>query len=77
MPNSIKFKPQWKQLVLMPYEAPVMNMRTNGDSLSTIQSLLKSCGVAVSKMTVQRFLAAMPLGRLQRSIDEFLHSSDR
>ena len=55
-----------------------MNMRANGDSLSTIQARLKSRGVVVSKMTVKRFLESMPPGRLQRSIDE-LHtdSSDR
>ena len=47
-----------------------MNMRANGDSLSTIQARLKSRGVVVSKMTVKRFLESMPPGRLQRSIDE-------
>ena len=77
VPKSIKSKPQWKQPILMPYEGPIMNMRANGDSLSTIQSRLKSRGVVVSKMTVQRFLAAIPPGRLQRSIDELHHSSDR
>ena len=54
-----------------------MNMRADGDSLSTIQSRLKSRGVVVSKMTVQRFLESMPPGRLQRSIDELHHSSSR
>ena len=77
MPNSIKSKPQWKQPMLMPYEDPIMNMRANGDSLSTIQSRLKCRGVVVSKMTVQRFLASMPPDRLQRSIDELHDSSDR
>ena len=69
MPKSIKSKPQWKRSVLLPYEDPIMNMRANGDSLSTIQARLKSRGVVVSKMTVKRFLESMPPGRLQRSID--------
>ena len=47
-----------------------MNMRANGDSLSTIQSRLKCRGVVVSKMTVKRFLESMPPGRLERSIEE-------
>ena len=55
MPKSIKSKPQWKRSVLLPYEDPIMNMRANGDSLSTIQARLKSRGVVVSKMTVKRF----------------------
>ena len=54
-----------------------MNMRANGDSLSTIQSRLKNRGVVVSKMTVKRFLESMPSGRLQRSIDELANSSDK
>ena len=77
MPKSIRSKPQWKRPVLMPYEDPIMNMRANGDSLSTIQSRLKCRGVVVSKMTVKRFLESMPPGRLQRSIDELANSSDR
>ena len=77
MPKSIRSKPQWNRPVLLPYEDPIMNMRANGDSLSTIQSRLKSRGVVVSKMTVKRFLESMPLGRLQRSIDELAKSSYR
>ena len=77
MPKSIRSKPQWKRSVLLPYEDPIMNMRANGDSLSTIQSRLKNRGVVVSKMTVKRFLESMPPGRLQRSIDELANSSDR
>ena len=77
MPKSIRSKPQWKRSVLLPYEDPIMNMRANGDSLSTIQSRLKSRGVVVSKMTVKRFLESMPSGRLQRSIDELANSSDK
>ena len=77
MPKSIRSKPQWKRSVLLPYEDSIMNMRANGDSLSTIQSRLKNRGVVVSKMTVKRFLESMPSGRLQRSIDELANSSDK
>ena len=70
MTISIRSKPQWKRSVLLPYEDPIMNMRANGDSLSTIQSRLKCRGVVVSKMTVKRFLESMPPGRLERSIED-------
>ena len=77
MPKSIRSKPQWKRSVLLTFEDPIMNMRASGDSLSTIQSRLKSRRVVVSKMTVKRFLESMPPGRLQRSIDELVDTSDR
>ena len=53
--------------MLANFEDPIMLMRARGDSLAVIQTKLKRRNVQVSRMTILRFIASMPDGRLEHA----------